>query len=181
MRTLLIILCLFCWSEIYAGDNTECRKGKSIVKKEVQEQKKLWAKSFLNKPAPQFVAETWIGKKPKLKGKFILIDFWATWCGPCKKLIPELNGFAEKFKKDLVVIGLTDEPIEKVKALKEPRINYYIATDTRKRMKGELELKSIPHVLIIDQKGIVRWESLPPLVNEGLTEEVIRKLIEKYK
>ena len=80
--------------------------------------KKLWADSFLNKKAPEFVVEEWISQQPKLKGKFILIDFWATWCGPCRKAIPELNEFAKKFGKKLVVIGISDETADKVKEMK---------------------------------------------------------------
>lgn len=82
--------------------------------------KKLWADSFLNKKAPEFVVEEWISQQPKLKGKFILIDFWATWCGPCRKAIPELNEFAKKFGKKLVVIGISDETADKVKRDERP-------------------------------------------------------------
>ena len=41
--------------------------------------KQLWAKSFLNEKAPELTVETWISKKPDTEGKFVIIDFWATW------------------------------------------------------------------------------------------------------
>ena len=61
-----------------------------------QNGKKLWAKSYLNQKAPDFIVEKWISTEPELKGKFVLIDFWATWCGPCRKVIPDLNIFQEQ-------------------------------------------------------------------------------------
>lgn len=143
--------------------------------------KQLWAKSFLNEKAPELTVETWISKKPNTKGKFIIIDFWATWCGPCRKAIPELNKIAKEFAKDVVVIGISDEPVEKVKAMKEPVIEYYQGVDPKKTMYKTLEIQGIPHVIIIDPKGIVRWEGFPLLGNHELTPEVVKKLIKKYK
>ena len=92
---------------------------------------------------------------------------------------PELT--VEEFSKDVVVIGISDEPVEKIKAMKEPVIEYYYGVDTKKTMDKILEIKGIPHVIIIDPKGIVRWEGFPLLENHKLTPEVVKNLIEKYK
>ena len=92
--------------------------------------KRLWAKSILNEKAPELVVEEWISQKPDTKGKFVLIDFWATWCGPCRKAIGELNELQKQFKDDLVVIGISDETADKVKGMASPVIEYYNGIDT---------------------------------------------------
>jgi thiol-disulfide isomerase/thioredoxin len=143
--------------------------------------KKLWAKSILNQKAPELIVEEWITNKPVTEGKFVLVDFWATWCGPCKRAIPELNVFSKKFSDKLVVIGLSDEPVETVNQLKDVKIEYFSAVDTKARIKNKLDVKGIPHCILIDPKGIVRWEGFPSLSEAPLTEEVIAKLLEKYK
>jgi cytochrome c biogenesis protein CcmG/thiol:disulfide interchange protein DsbE len=143
--------------------------------------KQLWAKSFLNEKAPELVVEEWISEQPDTKGKFILIDFWATWCGPCRKAIPELNVFQEKFKDNLVIIGISDQSKEKVINFNSPKIEYYNAIDTKKILNNLYEVKGIPHCVLIDPKGIVRWEGYPSLEGEELTEKVISEIITKYK
>lgn len=140
-------------------------------------EKKLWAKSCLGKPAPAFVVEQWLGKEPDRKGKWVLIDFWATWCPPCRKAIPELNTFHRKFGDKLVVIGVSDESAEKVKSLAEPKIEYFSAIDPQKRMNKALEVQGIPHVIIVDPEGIVRWEGYPLLDGYELTEKVVAELL----
>jgi thiol-disulfide isomerase/thioredoxin len=144
------------------------------------EPKKLWAKSVLNQKAPDFVVEKWMTSIPDRKGKFVMIDFWATWCGPCRKAIPELNGFQKKFADKLVVIGVSDEPEEKVKGFANPKLEYANAIDTKARMKNVLDVKGIPHVILIDPNGIVRWEGFPFLEGEELTEKVVADIIAKY-
>lgn len=143
--------------------------------------KQMWAKSILNQKAPEFTVQQWLTAQPEMKGKFILIDFWATWCGPCRKAIPELNALQKEFKNDLVVIGISDEAPEKVLAMKTPVIEYASAIDTKATMKELLEVKGIPHVILIDPKGIVRWEGFPLLSGDELTPEVVKGLIAKYK
>src|SRR5262245_14864109 len=64
--------------------------------------KKLFAKSFLNQPAPDLIVDEWITSQPSTQGKMVLIDFWATWCGPCCKAIPELNELHRRFASRLV-------------------------------------------------------------------------------
>lgn len=143
--------------------------------------KQLWAKSIINQKAPELVVEKWLTKKPNTKGKFILIDFWATWCAPCREAIPDLNKFQEVFKNDLIVIGISDETKAKVRVMKKPKIEYYSAIDTQKRLNNELQVQGIPHCILIDPDGIVRWEGYPLLEGHELTEEVIAAIIEKYR
>jgi thiol-disulfide isomerase/thioredoxin len=143
-------------------------------------EKQMWAKSFLNKKAPDFAVEKWLSEKPDLKGKFVLIDFWATWCGPCRKAIPELNVFSKKFKDKLVVIGISDETEDKVKAMASPKIEYFSAIDTKAKMNKALEVRGIPHVILVDPDWVVRWEGYPLLEGYELTEAVVEDVIKKH-
>lgn len=153
----------------------------TVTAQESNNGKQLWAKSFLNEKAPALTVEKWLTAQPDTEGKFILVDFWATWCGPCRKAIPELNEFQKQFKDQLVVIGISSETEEKVKAMKEPVIEYSSAIDTKSTMKNILEVKGIPHVILIDPHGIVRWEGYPLLPGNKLTADVLKGLLEKYK
>ena len=144
------------------------------------EEKKLWAKSFLNEKAPELVVGTWLTKEPDTEGKFVLIDFWATWCGPCRKAIPELNGIHKEFGDELVVIGISDESEDKVKNFDFPAIEYFSAIDTRKRMKDIFKVTGIPHVVIIDPDGVVRWEGYPFLEGHELSAEVVREILANH-
>lgn len=142
--------------------------------------KRLWAKSILNEKAPKLVVEEWISEKPNTEGKFVLIDFWATWCGPCIRLIPKLNDWHKKFGDKLVIIGLSDETSEKVKSATNIKIDYFNAIDAKKVLKDGLEVKGIPHCILIDPQGIVRWEGFPTLGGHELTEEIVQELMNKY-
>lgn len=142
--------------------------------------KKLWAKSILNQKAPQLQVEEWLSKAPDTKGKFVLIDFWATWCGPCRRLIPELNAWQKKYSDKLVVIGISDENAEKVRNAKDINIDYYNGIDTQAKLKKELEVKGIPHCILLDPEGIVRWEGFPTLTDHELTARVLEDIMQKY-
>jgi len=142
-------------------------------------EKKIWANSFLGKKAPQLEVEKWLTAAPDTKGKFVLIDFWATWCGPCRKAIPELNAFHKKFGDKLVVIGISDESEADVKKMKSPKMDYAVAIDTKAKMKKAVGVTGIPHVLILDPEGIVRWEGYPLLTGHELTEKVVAEILAK--
>jgi len=143
-------------------------------------EKKMWADSYLGKKGPEFVVEKWLSKEPDRTGKFVLIDFWATWCGPCRKAIPELNKFHNKFGDKLVVVGVSDEKPEKVEAFTNPKIEYFSAVDTKSRMNNKLNVTGIPHVILMDPNGIVRWEGFPLLEGHELTETVVADILARH-
>ena len=88
---------------------------------------------------------------------FILIDFWATTCATCVQGIPDMNEYSKRFKDDLIVIGMTNEREEKVRSMKEPVIEYYIASDTKMNMMRALEIRGIPYAILIDPQGVVHF------------------------
>jgi len=145
-----------------------------------EEHKQLWAKSFLNRKAPPLVVQQWLPRRPDTRGKFVLVDFWATWCGPCRQAIPELNADAKKFAGKLVVIGLTDQTAAAVKQMTDPPIHYAVAIDTQGRTSKQVEVTGIPHVLLMDPQGIVRWEGFPLLEGHKLTAPIIQRIISRY-
>jgi cytochrome c biogenesis protein CcmG, thiol:disulfide interchange protein DsbE len=146
--------------------------------------KELFADNDLRgKQAPELHVEKWVtGKAPDTKGKVVLIDFWATWCPPCRELVPELNELKKKFGSDLVIIGITDEPPKKVKAfLKKLPMDYSIGSDQSDKMYAAVGVTGIPHVLVITPDNIVRWQGLPGLGDDPLTSDKIAKIIDASK
>jgi cytochrome c biogenesis protein CcmG/thiol:disulfide interchange protein DsbE len=144
--------------------------------------KKLWAKTDVRgTQAPKVQAEEWLSSEPETKDKTVLVDLWATWCMPCRALIPELEEWQEKFKGDLVVIGLTSESAKDVEAFHAQRgskIKYPIARDSQSRLSKELGVSGIPHILVISSDGVVRWQGYPKIGEDRLTESVLKQIID---
>jgi len=127
---------------------------------------KISAASFLGKAPPEMVVQKWLTPQPDTAGKFVLIDFWATWCGPCRQSIPHLNQLQAKFKDELVVIGLSDESEADVRKMKSPKMDYAVGIDTAETMSKAMSVRGIPHAIILDPEGIVRFEGHPAYLNE---------------
>ncbi len=135
----------------------------------------IHAKSFLNQQAPALTVQKWLTAPPELNGKFVLVDFWATWCGPCRRSIPGLNQLHARFKDRLVIIGLSAENEPAVRRMSEPKIEYAVAIDTGASMQRAVEVKGIPHALLIDPKGIVRFEGMPHYLDEKNLETLLTR------
>src|SRR6266581_708196 len=118
------------------------------------------------------------GKKVEwaaLKGKVVVLEFWATWCGPCVGAIPHLNELADKFKDQLVqFIAVTDED-EKiiVPFLKRKPIHAWIGLDTDKSMFKAYGISGIPHTVVVDKKGKIVAITHPTSLTENILKEAL--------
>jgi len=157
------------------GANSPFESGKDTP--DAKPPRRMWAKSFRWAKAPDFVVEKWLTDKPETEGKYVLIEYWATWCPPCRRSIPLLNGFHEKFGDELVVIGISHESEADVRKLEKPKIEFYSAVDTKARMKKELGVWGIPHVILLEPEGHVIWEGFPLQKHYELTDEIIEKIL----
>lgn len=131
--------------------------------------------------APKIEVSKWLSdSRPDTHGKTVLIDMWATWCPPCRELIPELNKWSSKFKKDLVVVGISDEDADVVKQFmaKQP-MKYNVGVDAQKRITEKIGVEGIPHVLVISPDGIVRWQGFPGSAEDPLTESKLAEIIKE--
>ncbi|RYG47205.1 redoxin domain-containing protein [bacterium] len=145
--------------------------------------KDLYGKDLRGKAAPKLEVERWLtGVAPELKGKILILDFWATWCPPCRETIPELNSIAKKFAKDVVVVGISKEDPAVVQAfMKKTPFSYHLAIDTKGRTSEQVGVKGIPHVLIVTPDGIVRWQGFPLDDAEPLKESTVAAIVAASK
>jgi len=112
--------------------------------------------------APDFSLKSVDGKTVKLsdyKGKVVIIDFWATWCGPCRRGIPDLVSIQKEFKDDLVIIGISLDAEKTIKDVpgfvKSYSINYPIVYGDEKVVMAYGGIQSIPTAFVVDKKGNV--------------------------
>ena len=117
--------------------------------------------------APAFTTSTITGaplSMKSLRGKVVLMDFWATWCGPCRMATPTLQSLHKKFSpKGLKVVGISvDDPstVSQVKPfLKSAGVTYTISASPEKNRLAEqsYNISGIPALFLIDKKGVIRW------------------------
>lgn len=135
-------------------------------------------------PSPKLEVEEWISPVPDIKGKHLLIEYWNTWCPPCRKSLPKLSEIQKEFKDELVVIAICDQPTAEVKAFlaKKPQYNISFAIDTQARMKKTLGVFGVPHATLVEPtENVIVWEGFPLQKGYELTPEVINKFIEVWR
>lgn len=124
-------------------------------------------------PAPDFKLDTLEGKPLSLaeyKNKVVLLNFWATWCGPCRAEIPDLVGLQNKYKDQLQIIGLVvddDDPDPIKKFVDQFGINYPVAVATDALRVEYGGIPALPTSFLLDAQGRVVQK------HEGLHDPVL--------
>jgi len=137
--------------------------------------------------APPLTIEKWVKGEPvdpsKPDGKTVyVIEFWATWCPPCKQSIPHLSSLQQKFKdKGVVIVGISAEDAATVESFvqKQKNMEYRVAIDKDDATNDAWmkNVRGIPHAFIVDRNGVVVWQGHPL---SGLDEALERVVAGRF-
>jgi peroxiredoxin len=136
------------------------------------------------KPAPNFELTTLAGETVQLsdyKGKKVILNFWATWCPPCKAEMPHMQNFYEKNKgNDIEIVAVNLTSMDKGKTeienfVKEYGLTFDIPLDEEGTIGAQYQAFSIPTSYIIDSKGIITKKIIGPM-DEGMMKTLTNEI-----
>lgn len=136
----------------------------------------------LGNPAPAIIVDEWLsngtdknGKPISLNNKFIVLEFWATWCGPCIRAIPHINELQSKFGSDSVVfVSISRETHEKIAAfVAKKQMNASVGRDARGISQSNYGVSSIPAAFLINKNGVLIWKGHPATLSEATLKDAI--------
>lgn len=113
--------------------------------------------------APDFTLHTADNRNVRLeelRGQVVLVNFWATWCGPCREEMPRLNAMYEKYRKSGVVllgVNIDDDPNTALATARKLNVAFPVLLDTDKHVSKLYDLSTMPSTVVIDRDGKVRY------------------------
>jgi peroxiredoxin len=141
--------------------------------------------SLVGSPAPDFDLKPENGKTPAslsaAKGKVVVVDFWATWCAPCKASFPKWQALSKKLGSDVVVIGISeDDEKDGIAAFaKETGATFPLGWDSDKSVASAYKPGTMPTTFLVDRNGLVRFvHSGFRAGDEDAIEQKIKSLLE---
>lgn len=137
---------------------------------------------LLGKPAPELEVADWYGgdamTMKDLKGKIVVVDFWGTWCPPCRKAVPHTTEMAQKYKdKGVQIIGVHSTKLsEKMQATaKQLKMGYPTARDVSQKSENKYKVGFWPFYVLVDREGVVRAAGLNPSFLGNAIDELLKE------
>jgi peroxiredoxin len=134
--------------------------------------------------APDFTLHTMDGPNLRLKeqrGHVVMVNFWATWCGPCRQEMPQLNRLYEKYRASgfvLLGVNVDDDTRNAAQLAAKLGLKFPVLLDTDKTVSRQYDLATMPSTVIIDRDGKVRYVHRGYLAGyEDSYEQQIRELL----
>ncbi len=160
-----------------------------LEKKAREQQRKALVKKMINQPAPTFSLKNLAGKEVKLenlRGKVVVIDFWATWCGPCKASFPGMQKAQDSYKNDPEVVFLFVNTWENA-ANKEKNAGDFISSkgytfevlmDNDNQVVAAYGVSGIPTKFVLDKQGRIRFKSVGFSGDNDTLVEELQNMVE---
>ena len=136
-------------------------------------------------PAPDFTLRSADGRNLRLteqRGQVVLVNFWASWCGPCRQEMPHLNRLYDKYKSSgftLLGVNIDDDPRTAASTAARMGLKFPVLLDADKTVSKLYDLGSMPATVLIDRDGRVRY--LHRGYREGLEEAYDKQIRELVK
>lgn len=136
-----------------------------------------------NNQAPTFSLPDTNGKTistSAFQGKVMLINFWATWCAPCREEMPALDALQQEFKENgLAIIGINiDNELGPVKQfIKDTKTKFLILHDPEMKIHDNYKVTSYPCTFLVDKKGVIQKYWIGP---QEWNSDEFKKILQKY-
>lgn len=134
--------------------------------------------------APDFTLRSMRGPNLRLqeqRGRVVLVNFWATWCGPCRQEMPQLNKLYEKYRSagfELLSVNIDDDARHAADVAARMGLKFPVLLDTDKAVSRLYDLGTMPSTVLIDRDGRVRYLHRGYLAGyEDLYDKQIRELL----